>query len=774
MVILNSKRLVLIHKNYNSLPVKCSIRELIVSCLLLTPLVNCSNTNSLKRPSNLSFQDTSKKYRLECDNSEEANQNSTSVPLPPFEIFNRSFSNNNNFYTSIRYQSDDIESNHLGSSTALYGSSNNDIEELPVLSTANILPQQRYATGNSQENHMKILISFAKTGVELNSSNDLPMNGISSNQIKSIFDQVETVLGKSELDKLMNDYYLNNSNLLNTTDILPDFINQFEETKVVSTNINECPPDVEFSDGLLCWSRSFVRSKALNNIHHFVGINNSYLQFISDKIINLLLFKYSCNTFSFFCTNDIVQPENLYDATTAKIQAIFSTVFPLDPPLKPFYRIFTNAEKSHNSLQPNRKVPLYFTFTSISYLLRNENSVYENVLKGIVKTAFKRCIKAQLFTSYEWKFLEKYLRKNIGIVDFLPSGARSPMCYDITIVAFIYNRMNDGKSDERFFSKVWRACKSDCTRVHIRTNQKIQLESNFNIFIPISKEYNTGTFKLAARKLYQIEFTKIMLTESLDTLFPKYKKLKSDFDGIEIDFKCRILNRRDFDQLNIILNNLCSSLVEYPVEIGSIAHEFFVELEYFINFKSLAFIYDLANESKHKYWYIMEYKNTFQNIQKILINFDEIRKILITKGVLVEAININRINPATNSNRFSLRLLVDKYLLFFQHNTGKLVAQKNALLNEINLSMNEFDYFQHRTHNLGYVSGFKWAEFVAELEDILNQNNEQLINMVFKDKKYEIQRKSWAFVPGRILLSSIENKKSYLEYFKNYLIFNNQ
>ena len=406
--------------------------------------------------------------------------------------------------------------------------------------------------------------------------------------------------------------------------------------------------------------------------------------------------------------------------------------------------------------------------------MQNVNSVYEKLLKDIIKTAFKRCIKAQLFTSYEWKFLEKYLKKNVGIVDFLPSGARSPMCYDITIVAFIYNRMNDGKSDEVFFSKVWRACKSDGTRVHIRTNQKIQLENNFKLFIPISKEYNTGTFKLAARKLYQIEFAKMIFNEPMDTLLPKYKKLKSDFDGIEIDFRCRILNRNDFTQLNITLNNICSSLLEYPVEIGSIVHEFLVELEYFINFKSLAFIYDLANESKQKYWYIVGYKNTFQNILNILNNFDEIRKILASKGVLMGAISIDRINSTTNFNWISLRVLVEKLLLFVKYNTGKLITQNNAFWNEINLSLNGFDYFQHRKHNLGYFSGFKWAEFVAELEDILNKNNEQLINMIFRDKRYEIQRKSWAFVPGRILLSSKENKKSFLEYFKNYLIFSNQ
>ena len=321
MLIVNSVGFISILGNCNCLPVKCSSRILVVSCLLLlTPFVIGSNTNSLKRPSNLSFLGVNKKYRAEHDNSEEEKQNSTLVPLPPFEFFNRPFSNSDNFYTSKQSQSNDIKSSHLGQTVSSYGLSNNDIEELPVLSTANILSQQQYVTGISQENHMKNLISFAKTGVELNSSNDLPTNGISSRQIKSIFDQVETVLGKSELDKLINDYYyLNNYNSSNTTDNSFSFTNQSEETKVVSTDINDCPPDVEFSDGLLCWSRSFVHSKDLKSVHHFVGINNSYLQFISNSINDILLFKYSCNSFSLFCINDIVQPENLYDATTTQL-----------------------------------------------------------------------------------------------------------------------------------------------------------------------------------------------------------------------------------------------------------------------------------------------------------------------------------------------------------------------------------------------------------------------------------------------------------------------
>ena len=90
--------------------------------------------------------------------------------------------------------------------------------------------------------------------------------------------------------------------------------------------------------------------------------------------------------------------------------------------------------------------------------------------------------------------------------------------------------------------------------------------------------------------------------------------------------------------------------------------------------------------------------------------------------------------------------------------------------------MKNYDYFEKKFRIFlpNNLSRFKWAEFADELKEILDNENEEKIAKVFFDKKYENVRKVWNSVTKLLKKSSIQNKKRYLELFKNYLILYNQ
>ena len=536
---------------------------------------------------------------------------------------------------------------------------------------------------------------------------------------------------------------------------------------------------LDFPYGTLSWSIVDVKSKAFTTSFRFCGENSCCLNFGSDNLINLFFFKYATNTFNLLTKNEKDTSEEYTLKAIKSIYAIFPTIFSLHSHLIPHYYSFSNGNNCKDRrLMDFTKIPSYFLFTSISYLMKNEQDENIQYLGPLLKHAYQRIIDCNKLNTPNWIFLKDFLSQYFDTSDlnFKTNNYAKYSQFDIFIISFIYHEMrfSSNESVKSFFRQVWEKSKQERNRM----GNSVQISQSPKISIPFNADNCPNIFERDARKLYQIEFTNLLFKKwnRMEDLLEEFFQLKFNFSTIITDFRLKIFNSNDFESLSNALKHIYSLFERCSLEQKLLARSFLVELEYFINFKCFIFIFDFCNELEKKTINGSLYQKTFESIESILKSFESIRSIGSNYFQLCP-INLDILKANRNIQSLSLATLIGKCLLFIESIDFGLFNESKDEFNEFLIHLNNYDYFE-KNFNIYLpknLSRFKWAEFIVELNEILKNNDEEEIALVFSDKKYETGRKMWRLFPKEFSNKSyMGDKKLFLEQFKSFLFLYNQ
>ena len=450
-----------------------------------------------------------------------------------------------------------------------------------------------------------------------------------------------------------------------------------------------------------------------------------------------------------------------------EIKAVFRTIPSPTLHFKPFYGVFkaTTRIGCHSKMQPKKRISLYFMFTSISYLMQNEECENKETIITLLQSVFSELSKNSHFVSRKWIFLRVFLKKKYSIVTNEVTSFRQFARFDICTVLFIYNEARFNEKTNHLFYQIWKAALGERNKTG-----GIELSNNPQLIIASGKEKIIPTFEAAARKLYQIKFTELVFKKwkSTQELLKEYSVLKHYFNCF-VDFRQRIFNGTDFESLRIALERIKVQLNDYSLADYALIRQFFVELEYFIHFKCLLFAYDFCNEAKCKSS-DFNFSNVFQEFKRIERVSDEIQEILYSVGISFDRINLESINP--HFQFVSLSELSDN--LFAIYPGTNSLEQYNSALKFANC-LNSFQYFKPE---LGYLpkgdSRLKCAGYREVLLTIIESNDKKDIQIFFSDIRYKELRKALKFNPQFYSETNPEEVKFYFEHFVAYLILYNQ
>ena len=178
-----------------------------------------------------------------------------------------------------------------------------------------------------------------------------------------------------------------------------------------------------------------------------------------------------------------------------------------------------------------------------------------------------------------------------------------------------------------------------------------------------------------------MKFTNLLFRQwnSIDELIVEYRELKNDFDSIPIDFRLRVFSESDFE----LLKNSLEQIESFPIDSSSI--DFFIELEYFITFKSFIFAYDFCSNLTEN---SISFERTFENIKSIHKSFEKIRRIFSSKEIQLPDMNYNLLEPDVY-NSFSLNALIAKFPFFITIPFGKFL-----ICEELSIFLKQISVFQ--------------------------------------------------------------------------------
>ena len=514
-------------------------------------------------------------------------------------------------------------------------------------------------------------------------------------------------------------------------------------------------------------SSEFLPSKKFKITFKFFSAQLRKIHFYSDNIVDLFNFKYACHILLLLTrTGTISKSEFNLSQAIRSIHLIISTVSSLNPANHPFYYVFRNVNPTALYSRFCLRAVLYFIFTSISYLYKNESATDIELLKSLISSAFQLAWKRGHFTPYRWLFLNNFFREyqiNTSKFEFIDFKYYR-FHYDYSIVNFIYTEMQHEQScsmEDGFFTNTWKACQIDR---EFKETPIILSTFHYKLTIPSKNSRRPVSFDQAAHKVYQNSFIQLLYNKwnSIEELLTNYKQLKINFDTILVDFRVTIFDEKDFELLIEELEHLKLILFNYCHDKNDILYSFIIELEYFIIFKSLLFVHDLLNEPIPR-------ENNSIFIESILAVEESLCQIrsFLSKYFPLEEISLSGVIPKIES--FTFKALINELSLYL-HSNGNILIQLDSLLYQLKVS----SYLKYKATNLVELPRYKFKEFIAELEGIIAGNDEYAINQIFLAKKYQLFRGFWTFIPIEIYGATIENKKKYLEYFKTYLINNNQ
>ena len=538
------------------------------------------------------------------------------------------------------------------------------------------------------------------------------------------------------------------------------------------------PKVIHLSCGILSWLFEDVRLEPHYTYFCFSSKKRFYLHFGSDNLDDLFLFQYATITFNLLPKKGRVLNEEFKSTTINSICAILSTIASLPLHLTPIYYSFSYG-KNNSSLQfmnDYTRVPFYFLFTTISYLLENEHNENVQYLLPLLKLAYQKILNGNKFKSAEWNFLKNFLSQYFDVSDlnFNVLINYNNIQLDISSVSFIYHEMRFGSNEKvkLFFSQVWETSKQECSR----KKDLLQISKSPEIFIPSKDGISPNIFEREARKLYQIEFTNLLFKEwnQMEDLLEEFAQLKSYFDNINIDFRLRTFSANDFELLNGALENIYSLLERFSFNEILLVHSFLVELEYFINFKCFLLIFDFCNELKESGSGNFLYQKTLETITTISKLFKKIHSFTLSRNVELPRVNLDIVQPNFWSNLSLLQKLVAKIAYSSSTNSTELVNERQSNLDELSRYLSFFEYFGQKPVNFNILK-FERTRLLSKLDEILTTNEEKCINEIFLDKNYKnIMGMCNLKLLEHTKRASVENKIRFLQKFKNFLFLNNQ
>ena len=519
--------------------------------------------------------------------------------------------------------------------------------------------------------------------------------------------------------------------------------------------------DIKCSHGIFSWHKSNVKHKLFNSSFKTSKLLHLVFYYGTDNYENIFLFKYAVGSFSLLASHVSFSNNEYISKSIKAISIIFDSVASLNYYSRPYYYFYIfNRKIANSTMNDCRRVPLYFFFTLISHLMKTDGSNCE-LFVPLIENVYKRIAIAKLFRSNKWTFLKKCLKETFGIVEgVVEKKDHTYVRFDISTVSFIYDEMSNGESEKtkQFFKQIWKACQENRYKRTL-----IEFNENFKLNLPIITEYNLNYFEQAARKLYQLKFTDLLFKQwnSIEELIEEFEKLKSNFDSIPVDFRLRVFSRNDFE----MLKNSLEKIKLFPINRSSL--NFFVELEYFITFKSFIFAYDFSCNLNPD---SISYQRTFKNIKSIYKAFEEVRNKFLSKKIQLPPLNYNLIEPKIN-NSFSLKALISNFPIFQTNPSSTTTVMADSLI----IFLNNFQYFKCNLGTFKEVSRFLCLSFIAELEELLIGNdNDDEIEKIFDNQKYKVFMEIWP----KALLSTVdlltEEKKEYLKHFKMFLFLHNQ
>ena len=491
--------------------------------------------------------------------------------------------------------------------------------------------------------------------------------------------------------------------------------------------------------------------------------------FKSNSLENIFSFNYAIKFLDSLGLEKGAEENNLRMTIMDNLKEIFLVVSSLPLHLRPFCYSFKYRHRPYDSMRRCYRIPMYFLFTTISFLLETQNSKDYPKLKRLIGKPIGNFLSPSKFSSPKWKFMKDFADE-FGIVkSFYCNNYK--MFHDISTVSFIYTQINHPNKKVRdFFTNTWNVYKT----IFNESNSHC-LSADFSLHIPIGEQIGKiKPIEKAVRKLYQIEFTDLVLDqrESMNGLLIDYSQLKWNFGTRKIDFRQRCFGRSDFEKLKNSMSIIKKWLAHHS-KMDKNLKSFLMELEYFTNFKSFLFAYDFCNELTIELD-CAKYLAAFKNIKKISILFQQIRSLLSSKGIPLEPVRLGNIDSRVTNCPLTLGELANKFISFIEMDDIEICQITKCLSKELDSFLKDFPYFKVDFSYL-HLPRLRCTEFVDELEEILFRDNENAINEIFEKEKYKLLRDQWSFNSEVMSqFTTPESKNNFLRHLKINLFLYNQ
>lgn len=407
--------------------------------------------------------------------------------------------------------------------------------------------------------------------------------------------------------------------------------------------------------------------------------------------------------------------------------------------------------------------------------MKNEQNENAQFLKPLLKQAYRRILDGRKLKTKEWNFLKEHLSQYFDISDlnFGPRTEHKNIQFDLSSVSFIYHEMRSSSSEKvkSLFRQVWKVS----TEERKQMDDLVRISSSPVIFVPPVGEIRLNVFKREARKLYQIEFTNMLFKKwnQMEDLLKEFLQLKFHFDPVIIDFRMRMFNSNDFELLDKALVHIYSLLEKFAFNDKSQVLSFLVELDYFISFKYILFIFDLCSEFKKNNINWSPHQITLETIVRIFESFTRIRSFISSRNITLSFVDFDAIQPNFWENLNLLKEQIDNFALNPPVNSTELAKERQARFDKLSLYLDYFVYFKHETSNLS-ISRFECAKLIAKLDDVLATNNEKYINEILFEVKCISNKMCNLMLLENAERSTLKNKRRFLKRFQSFLFFNNQ
>ena len=411
--------------------------------------------------------------------------------------------------------------------------------------------------------------------------------------------------------------------------------------------------------------------------------------------------------------------------------------------------------------------------------MQEKNARIKSTLSSIIENS---CLQSgQLLSSQYWKQLFEELSEGDDLK--LKTSYLRGREFDLSTVTFIYHEMKNS-CDYRvkdFFKRVWYNCTKSSSTFYF----EIEIGTVKLKLAPLVKEKRINHFKKLARKVYQIQFLKLLLKQhtSFDSLIEDYKLLKVEFMDDIIDFRLRLLNQYEFEELIYALNRIYELIertekTKRTEEELSLIKYFHEELNYFLSYKCLIFTRDFyATVIGKKYFhsFIGLYQPVFETFKKISTLFSSIHAAFHSKKNPVHSSELGCKIVGVSDDVLLLDEIFTQFLELTKLSVEKKTYEIYVELYEIGKKIGHAQYLDT---NLSLIvqnaTRFQYVEAIGEIKKMISERNEWKLEEIFYSPKYSFLRELWK--PCRIAAcnKSIEIKMEFLEYFYSFLILHHQ